>query len=112
MAKSNNNDASSTNLPKEILGILYGKPPTIQVKGRPKSNGLSARLTFKARVPKPPTTAEIFEEYAQHSRKHIPMPMGVNQSRIVEVVQEALMRGSPIPDDYDWWAGLPPDSVS
>lgn len=41
-----------------------------------------------------------------------PEPFGINDDRIAEVLELAIVEGQPVPADFDWWADLPPDAVA
>jgi hypothetical protein len=39
-------------------------------------------------------------------------PFGVDDDVLASTLEQAVSRSEPIPDDYDWWAGLPRDEVA
>lgn len=41
-----------------------------------------------------------------------PEPWGINDERITQVLEQAVADGKPVPDDFDWWANMPPDAVA
>jgi hypothetical protein len=41
-----------------------------------------------------------------------PEPFNVNQDRVAAVLEDAIAKGKPIPDSFDWWAHLPPGAVA
>lgn len=48
------------------------------------------------------------EEYERTFERPIPEPFGASDDQLAEVLEQAIRRGEPVPDDYDWWATLPP----
>jgi hypothetical protein len=41
-----------------------------------------------------------------------PEPFGVDDERIAAVLAQAVIDKQPIPDSFDWWGRLPPQSVA
>lgn len=39
-------------------------------------------------------------------------PFGVSDETLAQVYEAAVARGAPIPEDFDFWGGLPPDAVA
>lgn len=42
----------------------------------------------------------------------IPQPAIIHHLDVAEVLREYLEAGEPVPDDYDWYADLPPGAVA
>lgn len=55
---------------------------------------------------------ETVQRYIQTFDRAPPMPFGVGDQRLAEVLGAALREGRPVPADFDWWADLPPDAVA
>lgn len=39
-------------------------------------------------------------------------PWGISDDVLAQAYEKAVASGQPIPDDGNWWAGLPPDAVA
>lgn len=50
------------------------------------------------------------EAYEKAFGKANPEPMGWDDDRLAEVLEEAVASGKPIPDDFDFHSGIPPEA--
>ncbi|MFN8750470.1 MAG: hypothetical protein ACK5YQ_01470 [Betaproteobacteria bacterium] len=41
-----------------------------------------------------------------------PAPFGISDEYLAEVLEQAVADCKPVPDDFDWWAHLPPGAVA
>ncbi len=41
-----------------------------------------------------------------------PMPFGVSDDWLAEVLEKAILEGQPVPENFDWWPDLPPDATA
>ena len=41
-----------------------------------------------------------------------PEPFGINDEEAAQVLENAVASGAPVPDDFDWWAEMPPDALA
>ena len=41
-----------------------------------------------------------------------PEPWGINPERVAQTLEQAVSDGKPLPESFDWWAGMPPDAVA
>lgn len=41
-----------------------------------------------------------------------PQPFGIDDDRIAEVLEQAIVDGKPVPESFDWWAHLPEGGVA
>jgi hypothetical protein len=41
-----------------------------------------------------------------------PEPWGVDDERIAEVLERAIVDRKPVSASFDWWAHVPPDGVA
>lgn len=41
-----------------------------------------------------------------------PTPFGISDEYLAKVLERAVAKGRPIPDDFDWWRHLPPDALA
>ena len=48
--------------------------------------------------------------YGEAFNKPSPEPYGWDDDRLAEVLEEAVAAGKPIPDDFDFHAGIPPEA--
>lgn len=39
-------------------------------------------------------------------------PFGVSEDAFAEVLEEAVAKGQPVPDDFDWYWWMPPDAMA
>lgn len=49
----------------------------------------------------------VLEDYVELFQAEPPTPFGINDDRLAEVMDAAIRKGEPIPDDFDWWGALP-----
>lgn len=54
---------------------------------------------------------DAMQAYFEAFQVEPPMPIGIADERIAEVLMQAVERGEPLPEDYDWWE-LPPEAVA
>jgi hypothetical protein len=52
------------------------------------------------------------EAYNRTFKQAPPLPFGVHEDNLADALEQALAKGEPIPDDFDWYADLPPDAVA
>jgi hypothetical protein len=50
--------------------------------------------------------------YMNTFRQLPPEPWGVNDDRIAEVLEQALVDGQPLPESFDWYPDMPDDAVA
>ena len=55
---------------------------------------------------------DIYQEYIDKFDQDPPMPHGVTDDELEKVIALHIVKGEPIPPDYDWWADIPDDAVS
>lgn len=56
---------------------------------------------------------QIMQEYEEaFPGVYAPSPFGVSENEIFEAVKRALKEKKPIPEDFDWYEGMPPDAVA
>ena len=41
-----------------------------------------------------------------------PEPWGIDDQRLAEVLEQAIVDLQPVPESFDWWADMPPDAVA
>lgn len=55
---------------------------------------------------------EVAVRYSERFNRPAPLPFGVSEDRIAEVLLQAMRDGEPVTDEFDWWADLPPGAVA
>jgi len=51
--------------------------------------------------------SDTLRKYEERFKKPIPMPAQVEEESVIKVAAEYLVKGKPIPDNFDWWEALP-----
>lgn len=54
----------------------------------------------------------LLEQYVALFREEPPMPTSVGEDLISVVMERAIRERKVIPEDYDWWADIPKDSMA
>lgn len=55
---------------------------------------------------------EVAVRYSERFNRPAPLPFGISEERIAEVLLQAIRDGEPVPDEFDWWADLPPGAMA
>lgn len=54
----------------------------------------------------------VREAYYEMFGNEGPYPHGVSDATLAAALRAAVQSGRPIPNDYDWWGGLPDGAVA
>lgn len=53
-----------------------------------------------------------FEQYLAAFGQNPPIPFGVDDETLLEVINKYLKKNKPIPKSYDWYKNLPPGACA